>query len=404
MTVNFRQFVTPPTPGSQPFDPISQALQAVIGQGLKERNMQLAAEHKSLLAQQEEAREQAIVDAERASLARGFHLNKIGQITDPIEKRRAIATMGQEIADNGGDPSLFVNMLGIADDDEFHLALTQQAVSDLVAGGGEDFADELINPDVDEVHSSAVTEILDDGTIVEVRSDGSKRVTDPEGNVVTGAAAAAAIKEANRVAIDRKTELAQIEIGKQRDIDTNKARIKRHSTIKGELSERNRTASRGMGKVQEALTLAANATQGTMGQVKLQISKLFPDIDVSSDAALQANLINLAMDELQKFKGPTTDFEFLKVQEVAGRQSDAKSSNIAKLKALQRAKWYMQDEFRQFKAFKGDPDEFSYDFDAKMTFGKKEPRQYTMLQLRNAAAENNLTMPELFARLEAINK
>lgn len=176
-------------------------------------------------------------------------------------------------------------------------------------------------------------------------------------------------------------------------------RASRVSQITTELSTRGRQAKRAEINLAQAATLVERATQGAAGASKLRLSKLFPGIDVSNEAALSQSLTNLALDELQKFKGPTTDFEFQKTEQIAGTLGDSKTANRAKVASLQRANWFVQRESRQFldhvKAGKS-PDTFGFDFGEQINTKKGN---FSLQDLQDTAVSNNISIKETLKRL-----
>jgi len=177
-------------------------------------------------------------------------------------------------------------------------------------------------------------------------------------------------------------------------------RASRISDITREMSERNRSARRGAINLSQAATLIDQAEQGVAGASKVRLAKLFPGIDVSSEAALSQSLTNLALDELQKFKGPTTDFEFQKTEQIAGTLGDSKTANKAKVASLQRANWFTQRESRQFndwiKAGKN-PDTFGFDFGEQI---KTKKGNFSLQDLQDTAVSNNISIQETIKRLD----
>lgn len=177
-------------------------------------------------------------------------------------------------------------------------------------------------------------------------------------------------------------------------------RQKRISGIREELGERSRSAIRSSATVREALQAASKADQGITGALKLQLGRLFPGIDTSDEAALDSALKDLAVQQLQNFKGPTTDFEFVQVQNITGRLSDGRSANEARIASLDRAQWFMQQELAQFDRYiatGGDPDKwegFNYDEEIQTSAGP-----ITMRDLRDTAAANHITIDETLRRL-----
>ena len=183
------------------------------------------------------------------------------------------------------------------------------------------------------------------------------------------------------------------------EITRTKLQETRVSDITKELSTRNRDAARTLPRIQQALTLAQTADQGFTGAAKLKLAKLIPGIDVTDEGQLQSALLSLSLDQLQNFKGPTTDFEFGVTQSIVGGVGESKTANIARLNSLKRAAWFNQREFKQFRAFTrtdGDPDDFSFDFNEII---KTKKGDFTLQDLQDTAVNDNLSIQEVLREL-----
>lgn len=199
--------------------------------------------------------------------------------------------------------------------------------------------------------------------------------------------------------IKTKQAISEIDITTTEKKEIIKQRVARTSAIKKELSQRNRNAARSGRTLRQALTLAQTASQGLTGTAKLKLSRLVPGIDASDEAALDATLNQLALDQLQLFKGPTTDFEFGVTQTIAGALGQSKESNIARIKSLDRARFFNERESEQFTGFikdGGDPDNFRFNF-SEVVKTKKGP--FTLQDIQDTAVQNNLTIEETIERL-----
>lgn len=176
-------------------------------------------------------------------------------------------------------------------------------------------------------------------------------------------------------------------------------KAKRVSDITKELGDRNRSAARSQRPLKQALKLVSQAEQGLTGAVKLQLSRLLPGVDASDEAALSATLNQLALEQLQQFKGPTTDFEFGVTQNIAGTLGQSREANEARIKSLDRANWFNQREFKQFQEHVdngGDPDAFAFNFGEPI---KTKKGVFTLQDIQDTAVENNLTIEETLKRL-----
>ena len=198
---------------------------------------------------------------------------------------------------------------------------------------------------------------------------------------------------------ETEQEKADIDVSKTERKEIIRKRVSRSSDIKQELSERNRGAARSARTLRQALTLAEQASQGLTGTAKLKLSRLLPGIDASNEASLDSTLKQLALEQLQQFKGPTTDFEFGVTQSITGALGQSKESNIARIKSLDRARFFNEREIKQFNQHTrdgGDPDNFSFNF-AEIVKTKKGP--FSLQDIQDTAVENNLTIEETIQRL-----
>lgn len=181
-----------------------------------------------------------------------------------------------------------------------------------------------------------------------------------------------------------------------------KSRISRSKEIKKEIGDRNRSAARSQQPLFEALRLASNprTAEGLAAGVKTQLARVLPGIDVANESNLDSALNRLALEQLQNFKGPTTDFEFGVTQNITGSITDPREANVSRLKSLQRANWFAKREFRQFNDFiekGGDPDSFAFDFDEDVETNKGA---FSLRDLQDTAVDNNMTIEEVIAELD----
>ena len=195
--------------------------------------------------------------------------------------------------------------------------------------------------------------------------------------------------------------LSALSVSETKAKETIKTRVARTSTLKKEFSERRRLAARSTRKVKEAQKLAQNASQGLVGSGKLALSRVFPGIDARDEGALSGAFKGLALDELQKFSGPTTDFEFAVTEDIAGSLGSGAGANTARLASLERANWFADRESQQFNNHvKGghDPDEFFFNFNELVT-PKKGGKSYSLQSLQDTAVANHISIDEVIKRL-----
>lgn len=195
--------------------------------------------------------------------------------------------------------------------------------------------------------------------------------------------------------------LSQVELDAAAQQQAENIRQTRASARKVEYSNNLQTSARALPRLTEAFKLASTADQGLKGVAKLQLAKILPNIDTADTAALDSALTTLALDELQKFKGPTTDFEFGVTQNISGELIGSQKANLARIAALQRNNWFLGREAQQFNDWVdngGDPDRFAFNFTEIQPTKKGD---FTLKQLQDTAVSNNMSIEQV---LEALNK
>ena len=207
-------------------------------------------------------------------------------------------------------------------------------------------------------------------------------------------------KEEIQMEAKAREDIAKLDLSKTQQKELIKQRVARSGEIRSELADRNRSAARSQTLIQDALFTVANASEGLTATIKTSLARLLPGVDVSDEGALDSVLKRLALEQLQQFKGPTTDFEFNVTQQIVGQLGDPRSANIARLKSLSRNNWFMARELEQFNKFMkggGDPDQFAFDFDEKITTKKGS---VSLKNLQDVAVQNNMTIEEVINRLD----
>lgn len=180
----------------------------------------------------------------------------------------------------------------------------------------------------------------------------------------------------------------------------------RASALKTDYSTQRRQAKNSARKLREVQKLAEGATQGLGGRALLGLAKIFPGIDVKDEAALSSAYKNLALDELQKFKGPTTDFEFRVTEDIAGSLGDGAFANQARTASLLRKSWFADKQALQFDKWIDDghsPDRYSFDMNEPISFGTGDNKKtYSLQLLQDTAATNHLSIEDTLKKLKSI--
>lgn len=235
------------------------------------------------------------------------------------------------------------------------------------------------------------------------------QVSTPVFNPATGETQLVPIKGATQETPTQRAEreftsaerAADLEVRTTQRKETIKKTVARNSELKTQFSTQRRLAANSFRKIKEAQKLSENALQGAAGVSKVQLGRLFPGIDTGNEAALTGAFKSLALDELQKFKGPTTDFEFRVTEDIAGSLGDGASANKARLASLERASWFSSREAKQFSDHQKaghDPDEFFFNFNELLT-PKKGGKSYSLQSLQDTAVVNHISIDEVIKRL-----
>lgn len=254
-------------------------------------------------------------------------------------------------------------------------------------------------------NASAKTEIFDDGSTLMVLPNREVKFIGADGVEVTDPTLRTeAIKKALSLRQQRKEEDAARKIETAGKEESVKLRSKRIRELLNQYGDQGRASAREQINIRQALKLASITDQGRAAQVKMSLARLFPGIDVSDENALQSSLTQLTMDQLAKFKGPTTDFEFGVAQSIPGSIGDPKSANVARLKLLDRLNWFSTREVDQFREWiknkDNNPEDFRFNINEQVKM--KNGRSYSLSDLLETAAHHHMSMEEVIQRLNQV--
>jgi len=322
-----------------------------------------------------------------------LQLNEFLKAGDIEGGARALQGRIQSLTARGRDPSDSMNALerlqqgdieGVQNDINSILAIGQQRG--------------ILKPSAREVFS-ATTVNMPGGLTVQTTNAGRKFVTDVTGRELQGDEARKAVVAAEQREIETLRAKSTVDVEEARQREDIKQTAKRSSDFISEISERNRNAARDQRRIREAVQLSNQAGEGLTAAAKVKLARLFPGIDIQDEAALDSSLTQIALDQLQNFKGPTTDFEFGVTRDISGQFSDPRDARNARLKALERATWFNQREFDQFQKHQrsgGTADNFRFNFGEQVSTKKGN---YTLEDLQDTAVANHISIDEVLQRL-----
>lgn len=178
---------------------------------------------------------------------------------------------------------------------------------------------------------------------------------------------------------------------------------KRTSDFAAVMNDQTKLANSTLANVEKAMMAAEKATQGLPGEAKVILSSLGFPIDVTDEATLDAATKEITLQNLQAFKGPTTDFELNYSADIGGSLGSGKSANIARLNAMKRAVWFKKQEDNQWREHLkkgGTADDFRFNFEAPI---KTKKGEFTLQDLQETAVHNNMSVEEVLRKLNANN-
>lgn len=364
-------------------------LQAITqSQNIQARDVQRRGAEQAIDIQAQEQERRSLIDG-------AVQLDHFLKNNDIAGGQRFLEGRIQSIEARGGNPQQSIDALdrlrsgdmeGLRADTDSVLGLAELTGAIQPAGGGQE-------------RFSATTQNLSGGLTIHTTNTGRKVVSDAQGNILTGQDAISAIKQSEQQEIEQLQQRAQVDVEEARQREQISSEGKRTSEFIQEISTRNRNAARDQRRIKEALQLSDQAAGGLGAGIKVKLSRLLPGINVEDEAALDTALTQIALDQLQQFKGPTTDFEFNVTRDVSSRITDPRGARRAKLKSLERASWFNQREFEQFVRHQragGSADDFRFDFNDQVSTSKGE---YTLQDLQDTAVANHMSIDEVIQRL-----
>jgi hypothetical protein len=361
-----------------------------------QRNDQIEAQkvQKSQKVSQEKIR----LDKSLLGLSSIFN-QKTDSVDEQKKQKSMYARFAAEQIENGENPNRFIEAMNTPNFDEFRMILQSQ-INDVTATSGRaSEALKAMQPNSGGL-ASAKTEILPSGATIQALPNGVVVVKDPLGNIVTGQGRVDVINESRTLVSSGKDADASRTIDTARNVSKVNLREGRISELTKTYGNRRRDSQASSVGLREALKLVENATQGFTGSAKLQLSKIFPSIDASNEAALESSLKRLSLDQLQKFKGPTTDFEFRVTEDIAGKLGGSQSANIARIASLQRNNYFIREQAEQFQAHVsagGDPETYDFNFGKVIKIGKKA---ISLRDLQDTAVFHNISIDEAIRRFK----
>jgi hypothetical protein len=355
-------------------------------------------------ASQESQKAQAVsdhkirLDQSLLGLTRVFKMAG-GTVPEQDAQRSAFNRFAAEQIELGANAAPFIKAMNAGSFDEFNMLVQGQLDGLSAETGRVGEALELMNPQQGNNNASAKSDFFTGGERM-ILPNREVIYKNTRGEVVEGEERVALMAAAAKSDADRKNVDANRTVTTAQKVADAKFRSSRISAMTKTFGDSRRGAQMSSVGLREAAKLVENSTQGFSGSAKLQLSKIFPSIDVSNEAGLESSLKRLSLDQLQKFKGPTTDFEFRVTEDIAGKLGDSQSANRARIAALQRNNYFVREQAEQFQTHVsagGDPETYDFNFGKAIKIGKKA---ISLRDLQDTAVFHNISIDEAIRRFK----
>lgn len=290
-----------------------QLIASLVPQGLGAIQAGQRGVQQNVLNQQGIELGQQRIDENALNLAREELVNK-GQAANalltadnPQQLRSVLLRMAQ---DNEQNPQAGIDNADLID--MANRSIDEQGFNDVRAELESDLARiQDINQAIDNRFGGSVrvqsSQILDDGTTIQVLSDGSTRVLDAAGTPLEGAARSEAIQKGQQFGIDIASQKAG---GRQRDVDIEKLRTQ----IRNETTQTLRSAPPEIRKLRGLEKVFERADTGTGQAFLAALGNIVPG---ASNASLEDALSaagGFVLNALGQIKGPITEKELAFIQ------------------------------------------------------------------------------------------
>lgn len=332
-------------------------------QQMQNQQMQRLQELSGNPASMQQVQELAYLDPSAANVL----MNSIGvDETRRMNRFAGVISQAKQMLDNGN----LQGLLGLAVNSMAEIPESRQVVDSLAAG---DFATtrDLINGAYSQFVGSGLIaspqsakkghESLDFARELDALQAQARAETDPQKRAI--------IEQQIENRLRSKPRTAEEELGYRTKLAETESAISEITDRRKEagklVQESNKQVFDSRFSIQKAqAALNRDPTMGYLSLGKSFLAKVVPGVDVEDEAALESALTQFAMQNLQSFKGPTTDFEFRVAERINGTMTDSASSIQAKLNALDVSTFLKEQYSKQLgsalRNSKFDPMEFNF--------------------------------------------
>lgn len=335
------------------------------------------------------------LEAVRRETEKGVRLAATVQgIPDHAGRRQAIMRAGQEAVARGEDPSRFLALANMPEE-QLDLELRRMMVqgADL-----KTLTDQALNP------PETFEEVLDSqGNILGQRSSKTGKVVDDPRAIETEAQLRQSLakKAAGR-------NITNVNVGGTRvqafEKESGKLGAQADNSVRTEVKANARNAGRHKARVKNLQRTLDKASQGPLSQFIPALSRVIPGIDGTDEQAAAAQINDFVLDKMSAFKGSTSEKELEFAKETVQRLGNTREANQIITRSFLNAALIAEQEDRQLKEHVkngGKPRDFVFDFDAVAVPGHKVHGDVTLSDIQETAIANGMTMEEVIDKLRS---
>lgn len=337
------------------------------GQQMAATKQQMQAREQQMGEQTEEANVQREKDR-LDSLARGAQ--EIAGLP-PAQQMQALQARAARLQDNTDtleaiellqtDPAAFNETLKIALDYGYRTDLFKTDAEMMAAqnkatyGAQQTFKDENDNLFFGTMRKKTGGEI---DTVLSPVTPG----TAPQGKLSLVSGLGQTASEKSRLAIEQADKIArlkaEVEAGSAADKEFQKQLGGYRNDIDKEERRQFSMAQKSSATLAELENALEGAETGKYAQAKTFVGRYMPGVDVSDEQNLDALLTQLGIQELMKFSGPTTDFEFLKSMNTLVQTGNTKEANHLIMDRMKRDVGMAMKRNKAYQSYKKDNKEW----------------------------------------------
>lgn len=171
--------------------------------------------------------------------------------------------------------------------------------------------------------------------------------------------------EEQRIAdIIKAQKIEQMKTGEEETREKIKSAVGEVAKIRRDINERGTISRRAIPIVKDVERMLDLVETGKVAEIKAKYGKYIPGVDPTNEQDLMSGLYRLALDEIAKFKGNTTDRELKYAESITGQLGYSKEALRRIFSRIKREHERNISEQDQFRKFRGNPLEFIPDFSA----------------------------------------